>query len=484
MRAEVIHMLSRNLSSLCALSVVACGAMVDEPLEQRAQDIVRGSLEPRRPQVVAVHVGSFFGRTLCSGTYIAPRVVLTAAHCMTSAIPGQTFVYHGSDYLADVAMLPNIPAPGNPSVWAHGETTTVHPAYDPGLNHPDLAVVFLDRELPFAALPPLRKRVSDSVRKAEIVGWGGSRALTADISVVEGAGIKRSAQVKLLGAPTEADFHADDPNPGILVPEIRADLLKTDGEDPKANPCAGDSGGPLIIKHQGKDHVAGVSMWTGLFCEDYSIYTRIDPFLDFIDEAIERSGRAPVVPRLECLEEAADGSLSAHFGYRNDNGVSVDIPYGARNLFPADRARNRPSAFAPGNNPFDFSLGLDPGEQLFWFLAPRGGPLTLVRADASSPRCDPNDGTLLCANQCEASLAAECSDGTASRGQCLSDCSLNATFFADVGCASEWNAALRCVAAVPPDAANWDCSFAGLPPFPLPPHCDLEFSLALACAGF
>ena len=81
-----------------------------------------------------MHVGTFFGTRLCSGTYIASRVVLTAAHCVESAAPGQTFVYHGPDYLADVALLPDIPPPGQTSPWARGETSTVHPAYDPSLN--------------------------------------------------------------------------------------------------------------------------------------------------------------------------------------------------------------------------------------------------------------------------------------------------------------------------------------------------------------
>ena len=47
---------------------------------------------------------------LCTGTYFATRVVVTAAHCRgNDAIPGQTFVYYGKDYLDDVASLPDIP---------------------------------------------------------------------------------------------------------------------------------------------------------------------------------------------------------------------------------------------------------------------------------------------------------------------------------------------------------------------------------------
>src|SRR4029078_3214032 len=102
----------------------------------------------------------------------------------------------------DVCRAPVTPAPGRPSVWARAETAAQHPAYDSTLNYPDLAILHLDRELPFDPIPLLRSPLTDADNKGEIVGWGGSKALTADISQVEGAFIKRSAKVKLLGSPT------------------------------------------------------------------------------------------------------------------------------------------------------------------------------------------------------------------------------------------------------------------------------------------
>ena len=210
----------------------------------------------------------------------------------------------------------------------------VHPDYNPAVNYPDLAILHLDRALPFDPIPLLRSPVTSADKKGEIAGWGGSKALTADITVVEGVGIKRSAKVKILGTPTEADFHADDPNPGILDPAIRANLLKTDGMKPSANTCAGDSGGPLLVKEHGRDYLAGVGFWTGLFCEDYAIFTRIDPFLAYFDDAVLRAGKAPIIPRLECVEDQGDGSFLAQFGYRNDNALTVNIPYGPRNSLP------------------------------------------------------------------------------------------------------------------------------------------------------
>jgi hypothetical protein len=104
-------------------------------------------------------------------------------------------------------------------VFAAIESVTLHPDWTRERHYPDVAVLYLDRELPFEPLPLARFPIDASWtgKKATIAGWGGSRALSADISQVEGSGIKRSARVKLLGTPTLADYHADDPNPAMLT---------------------------------------------------------------------------------------------------------------------------------------------------------------------------------------------------------------------------------------------------------------------------
>lgn len=105
---------------VCAPLFAACAPDVANDVSDNTDEIIRGKEEKKLPQVVFVRVNGFSGGwTLCTGTYFASRVVVTAAHCRRNdAIPGQTFVYYGTHYDADVAALPNIPAPGQPSVWA------------------------------------------------------------------------------------------------------------------------------------------------------------------------------------------------------------------------------------------------------------------------------------------------------------------------------------------------------------------------------
>ena len=451
-----------------------------------SESIVRGKIERHLPQAVAVRVNGYAGQTLCTGTYIDTRIVVTAAHCIRpDAIQGQTFVYFGKDYLRDQNVLPNIPKPGARSDWARAETTVVHPNYDANANYVDMAILFLDRELPFEPIPLNRRRVGNSTTSGIIAGWGGSKALTPDISQVEGDGIERSATAKIVGSPTAADYHADDPNPGMLDPAIRNNLLKTDGRAPRANPCAGDSGGPLFTEEHGDLLLSGVGFWTGLSCEGYGMFSRIEPQLGFFDTAAARDGEASIVPRVECVEEGADGKLTARFGYRNDNGVSVSIPYGLRNLLIIDRHNDRPSTFQPGDNAYAFSVPFGSSRSLTWALTTSKGRTSIVTATSSSPRCEADNSTLICADRCEAQLGAECSQAGLSHAFCVDYCLQEVEFFKDeLGCGAEWNAYMRCNAATAPAASNWDCSFPGLPAVPASPNCDAELIAAYTCAGF
>ena len=220
----------RRLYVACALAFAACAVDQQQPadVDPSTQEIVRGKDEKKLPQVVAVHVNSFNGVFVhCSGTYFASRVVVTAAHCLRFA----------NDPRAGLRLLRS-GLPDRPDGAA--DNTGARSAVGVGARRNGRGASELRRQPELsrhrasctwiASCRSLRSRCWRAphdrrpINKGEIAGWGGSKALTADITQVEGAGIKRSAMVKILGTPTEADFHPDDPNPGILDPAIRANL--------------------------------------------------------------------------------------------------------------------------------------------------------------------------------------------------------------------------------------------------------------------
>jgi hypothetical protein len=372
------------------------------------------------------------------------------------------FVYWGDNFPADFSQLTQQgvtfipPAIGAPSNWAQADSIQIHPNWDPNLIHPDMGVVFLDRKPPFDPLPAFRNRLGANV-PVTISGWGGNSAPTPTTGA--GAQVQRTGRSITLGSPTAADYHPEDPNPGMLNATVRNNVIKLDGRAPNSNGCFGDSGGPIIHRVSGQDYIAGVSYFTGLSCEDYSLYVRLDPFLPFIDNSYKRGGQDVLRPAFNCVAPNPQGTLTAMFGYRNDNGVVVNIPYGTKNASARDTAGLRPTAFFPGVHAFSAAIDFASGQTTAWTLAPDNNPTTTVSATSASPRCSSSQFIEVeVALACRAIFRSPCQ-----RFGTFADCSeQTAPFNRDVvsfapECVPAQTALMNCIAATPPAAANWTC---------------------------
>jgi len=452
--------------------LAACGA-TDGVSESHEADAVSGSAIVRAdadggsPAAVAVVVRTFFGSfSYCSGVYVAPRVVLTAAHCLSDFVDRVT-VYYGPNAVADKELLGEGDDPTQP--WTGVESWFRHPDYDANLHYPDLAVVYLKRSLPFEPVKLARFPLGSSAvgTQMRIVGWGASRALTPDVSQHEGIGIQRSASVPFLGSPTEADFVPEDPNNGLFVPEIRANLAKFDGIAPESNSCAGDSGAPVFATQGGGEKfVAAINFFTGLSCEGYSMATRVEPFLPFFDQAIEQAGALALDPTLQCVEVTDAGVYTAYFGYENENVVSLDVPHGQNNQLSGGDPDVPSTHFLPGDHPWNFFVDFSQRDKVRYRLRnseSHGGGPHAVTANSRSARCDANAADVACARSCRAFEACEIEGYPFA--SCMADCLSNLTFFEENAfpqCVEPFAAFQRCLAAVP--SADL-CNFDDPPPF-------------------
>lgn len=465
-----------------ALSVVGCavgcagadpGELVQEEVGTSANEIVRADkVGGPKAAVAVVGLTNIGGRRYCSGVVVAPRVVITAAHCLTDIVE-RTIVYYGADVTADQDSFYNEDDPSQP--WTVASTWAQHPDYDADLHFPDLAAVYLPRELPMEPAELLRSplRNGDLNDQMTVSGWGASKALTPDLSEFEGVGIQRTAKVPFLGSPTVRDFVPEDPNNGLFVPAIRARLAKFGGRAPESNTCAGDSGAPIFVKRGNDQYVGAINFFTGLSCEGYSMATRVEPFLRWFDEAIDKGGDLPITPQVKCVDEGENGSYTAFFGYENPNVVTVEVPLGRNNRLPEDAAGVRSSIFLPGSRPWDFFLEFGRRDSLQWEVR-SGGDRCHERerravASKHSPRCDENAPDVSCARLCKGFDACGFDFG-----DCMTDCTSNIGFFQQElpQCLEPWVALNRCMAALPTDDL---CNFSS------PPSCVDEMAAYEAC---
>src|SRR6059058_2532021 len=91
--------------SLLLLSSAACSSREEPTLRSTSQSIISGTKDTTDVSVVQVLIQHASNPTpetsfQCSGTVVAPHVVVTAAHCLSPALigPDQSFfVFYGDD---------------------------------------------------------------------------------------------------------------------------------------------------------------------------------------------------------------------------------------------------------------------------------------------------------------------------------------------------------------------------------------------------
>ncbi len=247
-----------------ACAIAACaGASPDDAVGSVADDVSTGSVEVvhgvadrnRDPAVVAIDIA---GEALCTGSLIAPDVVLTARHCVSETTeevecPARAAQIQGNRAASTLTILSGDDAESAREV-AKGKKIVTPPSNE--LCDEDIALIQLDREV--TSITPLAIRSGD-VTEGEhlrLVGFGKS----GDES---GAGAKLLRTNVPVVSVTDHEFETGEAT------------------------CNGDSGGPAIDEASGE--IVGVVSRGGPTCEGAgttNIFTRTDAFASLIATAL------------------------------------------------------------------------------------------------------------------------------------------------------------------------------------------------------
>jgi secreted trypsin-like serine protease len=219
--------------------------------------IVQGVDDEEDPAVVAL-VGA--EHPTCSGTLVARRAVLTAAHCVVET-PPRSVVFG-----AEPAASRRVAVDG----WK------THPEFDERTLAHDIAVLFLADDAPVVPATMASKSALSPGSRVRVVGFGDATPGGAPEQRRKRAGFDR-------------------------IDAVAADQLRA-LPDP-ATPCSHDSGGAVLADGA----LVGVISAGDLECARYAVFTRVDAHRSFVDGALSPTTSDQSGCRIASRSSANDG---------------------------------------------------------------------------------------------------------------------------------------------------------------------------------
>ena len=281
--AHHLHMF-RSLIGCCVLLLLSCSSPSEQTGSHRTDKVIQGQRAPQEESVVAL---TYDGLIKCTGTLIAPRTVVTAAHCIYTRSRGVPVPPE------NVVVIIN-------SIWTESADVidyAFHPKWTGEahqaalLSGNDLALLYLDRALEASPIAldniPASERIDSS---GMIIGFGKTDPYDA-----QSAGIRHRASMKVL--------RTLGPNQQLL------ELVSSD--EWYRGACHGDSGGPFMIDTPEKRVLSGVTSFGTSYCDGSSKYVSIASHLQWIEENISERTTGLRELDLSSAEEDLDSESSS-----------------------------------------------------------------------------------------------------------------------------------------------------------------------------
>ncbi|MEU6596469.1 S1 family peptidase [Streptomyces flaveolus] len=254
----------KTAATVVATAAAAASALLASPTASAApQPIVGGTTTTTTAYPFMMQITDASQNQFCGGTLVAPKKVVTAAHCMVGETTSSVRVVGGRTYLN-----------GSNGTVSRVSRIWINPDYTDATNGDDVAVLTLSTSMPYTTA----KYVSSSQTSvyaagttARILGWGTTSESGSSSNQL------RTATVPIVSDSSCRSSYGSD--------FVQSDMVCAGYTSGGVDTCQGDSGGPLLIGGA----LAGITSW-GEGCAEAGypgVYTRLTTFSDLVTAQVD-----------------------------------------------------------------------------------------------------------------------------------------------------------------------------------------------------
>jgi secreted trypsin-like serine protease len=239
------------------------------------------------PSLVYIQASEGRGGFSCTGSVVAPRVVLTAAHCVESVEEG--ILTPATRYAVATGVAD--PSQAQPQNVSRIAATHVFPGFDPGILRGDAAILILSTPTSAPPIPlagPADAFLYAGGAEVRLAGWGLMRPNARETPA------NLQSTTMLLQSPSACRQKTR----GLPYPYSTAAQICLLAANRASGGCFGDSGGPAIgTRADGTPVQLGITSTGGPSCSTQlpNVLTRVDYVAGWVSEwiAATESGAPP-----------------------------------------------------------------------------------------------------------------------------------------------------------------------------------------------